>query len=39
MTTKKKHVADEIAEAMVNNLGSDSLKELFHKTAGFGINT
>jgi len=36
MTVTKKHSVDEIVEAMVDNLGSDSLKELFHKTAGMG---
>lgn len=36
MAVTKKHSVDEIVEAMVENLGSDSLKELFHKTAGTG---
>jgi hypothetical protein len=36
MAQKKQHSVDEIVEAMVNNLKNDSLKELFHKTAGVG---
>jgi hypothetical protein len=36
MTQKKQRSADEIIEAMVNNLKDDSLKKLFHKNAGVG---
>lgn len=32
----KKHVVDEIVESMVDKLQGDSLRNLFHKTAGMG---